>query len=263
MQGFKGRHWSWKCGGLEKGRVLKMCVVSGLFNLRIRTGYVLGVSRHRPRPWLWRSSSWRAQCRWLRHGWHSQGIPSEHLWFLHRWAQKYVSLHLGEQDGGWLVWWYPGCCHEGLSCGVWRPPFQDLFLLYHVQTWCFFHSGTKCWMWIRCSKRTVKIPNIVRCFCPIGQLEPFLLVDSTHSSHSRHTACPPITGHHTVNTKMSARALAYRKHVLFYICTKHLLTLELWLWLWWSFLTSVCVWGGGGGEEYPNPNPKTYPNPKP
>ena len=104
------------------------------FNHRSRTGYVLGASGHRQHPWRWQSSSWHAQCRWQHPWWHFPRKPWVHLWFLHRWVQRYVSHHLCGPDGGLLAWWYPGCYH-GVPCDdAWLLLFPDPCLLYHVQT---------------------------------------------------------------------------------------------------------------------------------
>ena len=120
--------------GPKKGRFV---VGATAFNLRIRTGSCLASSGRRQRPWLWRSSSWHARCRWRHHGSRSPGKPSRHLGFPRRSDLRFSSHRLGEPDDGWQAWWYPGCYHEELSCDAWRPPFQDPFLLYLFQT-CFW-----------------------------------------------------------------------------------------------------------------------------
>ena len=125
-----------KCGP-KKGPILWIMDKSQgnkAISLRIRRGYVLGVSRHRRHPWRWQSSSWHARCRWRHHGWRSQGIPSEHHGSLRRWDLRYAWLHHDEPDGGWRAWWFPGCYHEAPSCDAWRLPFLAPFLLCLYQS---------------------------------------------------------------------------------------------------------------------------------
>ena len=70
------------------------------FNRRIRRGCVLASSEHRRRPWPSRSFSWRARCRWLRHGSRSPRTPWELRGSPRRWGQRYAWLHHGEPDDG-------------------------------------------------------------------------------------------------------------------------------------------------------------------
>ena len=106
--------WSFLIFGTNGGSQKSLCFkidAKQISNRRNRTEYVPGVSERRRRPWLWRSSSWHARCRWRHLGWRFPRRPSRHLWFPRRWDQKFSSHHLFGQDDGWLAWWYPGCYH--------------------------------------------------------------------------------------------------------------------------------------------------------
>ena len=108
-----------------------------LFNLRIRRGFCLVSWGRRQHPWLLRSSSWRAQCRWQHLWWRFPRKLSGHHGSLRRWVRRYVWHHLFVQDDGWLAWWYPGYYHATPSCDAWRLLFRVLYLLFLCLT-CFW-----------------------------------------------------------------------------------------------------------------------------